>query len=377
MSTPLPGIVLTAYPSPAPIAPWLTLNPVPLHRGRSFAIHEVEGHDGRWLAKVPWLPAEAPAEVRAERNELLRREHALLELGLPALPAPGGLFRVAGAGGDALVLSRTEGQTLLERARRSGPLSLAEGLELARGIATALRGLHAGAWVARGLTPEHVVLGEGGRVSLVGTGNFWPRATRVSIAKDSVDPRYSAPEVLWEVSGTFVVPRADLYSLGALLAFAWTGEHPTGRPDAPFTDAAYDAFERLPNGARLLIAHNMQALHKHRFASVDRLLPHLDLETLPSATTQGFGTVSLTRPLERSVEAPTGPVGSLSPGPLVSRPRPSSDAGQEQPPSSPRPLPEEASAELSRPFLAGRMGRAFGWALLALLTASIAARLLR
>lgn len=374
MHTPLaPGTILTALPSAPSVAPWVRLERH-LLLGRSFDLYEVsgEGLEGRWLAKVPWLPEDAPDEMRERRNNLLPLHHEAGQLAQPGVAASGGLFRVTGASAPALLERRVEGETLAERVRRAGPLTLAEALALGRSTGALLVALHEAGWVARCLSPEHLVLqgGDLDRPVLVGLGNLSKRQARVEIAKRSVDPRYTAPESLGEVSGTYLVPRTDIYSLGCLLAFAVSGEHPTGRPEAPWTEAAYARFAPLPDGFRLLLAHCTQPLHKHRSATVEKVLGWMTEETLPTMATPGFGALSLLRPLdaEKTAEptAPAAHLSVLSPGPLVVRPR---EAAPDPAPSAQDEGPEVTAS--ARPL------GWIGWVLLALALASVVARALR
>lgn len=367
-----PGTILTALPSAPAVAPWLTLGSH-LLLGRSFDLYEVsgEGLEGRWLAKIPWLPEEAPEEMRQRRNNLVPLHHEAGSLGLRGVAASGGIYRVTGAAAPALLERRIEGETLSERVRRTGPLNLEQALALGRSTGALLSELHEAGWVARCLSPEHLMLQDDGfdRPVLVGLGNLSKRQARVEIAKRSVDPRYTAPESLGEVSGTYLVPRTDIYSLGCLLTFAVSGEHPTGRPETPWTDAAYARFAAFPDGFRLLLAHCTQPLHKHRSATVEKVVGWMREEALPTMATPGFGALSLLRPLDAEREAtPTAAaphLSVLSPGPLVVRPREPGPAPDPQPRQTPQ------GPEPSHPL------RWLGWLLLALALASLVARALR
>ena len=379
-----PGTILTALPTSEAVAPWLVLG-AHVSRGRSFDLYEAsgEGLQGSWLAKIPWLPEELPADLRERRFGLLPTQAELGALGLSQVATGGGLFRVSGAAAPAILEARVEGETLADRVRRTGPLPLAEALALGRGLCALLSALHEREWVARCLSPEHIVLRDGALSNpvFVGLGNGAKRQSRVEIAKRSVDPRYTSPEAIGEVSGIYLVPRTDIFSLGCLLAFAVSGEHPTGRPEAPWSDAAFARFAPLPDGFRLLIAHLTQPLHKHRSASVDKVLTWMSEESLPTMATPGFGALSLLRPLDAEKEPEPVPAPAhlsvLSPGPLVVRPRETEMAPVPRAPAVSEAAPAEAPAEEAKPAAERRWWSLLGWLLLALALASLVARALR
>lgn len=379
-----PGTILTALPGSTAVAPWLTLGQH-LFRGRSFDLYEVsgEGLQGGWLAKIPWLPEELPAELRERRFGVLPAQAELGGLGLRQVATGGGIFRVTGAAAPAIVEARVQGETLAERVRRTGPLPLAEALALGRGLCELLIALHGRDWVARCLSPEHIVLRDGDlcRPIFVGLGNGAKRQSRVEIAKHAVDPRYTSPEAMGEVSGLYLVPRTDIYSLGCLLAFAVSGEHPTGRPDAPWSHAAFARFAPLPEGFRLLVAHLTQTLHKHRSATVEKVLTWMSEESLPTMATPGFGALSLLRPLDAEREPEVVPAAAhlsvLSPGPLVVRPREAEVAPASAAATASAAEPAEAPAEAAEPAAERRWRRLLGWLLLALAAASLVMRALR
>ena len=329
-----PGTILTALPGSDAVAPWLTLGQH-VSRGRSFDLYEVsgEGLQGGWLAKIPWLPEELPAELRERRFGLLPTQAELGALGLSQVATGGGLFRVTGAAAPAIVEARVVGETLADRVRRTGPLTLVEALALGRGLCALLMSLHERDWVARCLSPEQIVLRDNDLSSPVvgGLGNGAKRQSRVEIAKRSVDPRYTSPEAIGEVSGIYLVPRTDIYSLGCILAFAVSGEHPTGRHEAPWSDAAFARFAPLPDGFRLLVAE------KEPEAVPEPAAAHLSV---------------------------------LSPGPLVVRPREAEVAPALSPPTVSAADPAEAPTER-------RWWSLIGWLLMALALASLVARALR
>ncbi len=309
----------------------------------------------RCVVKVPTCESADPAAIQA-RLDTVETEYDAMQAVSPWVIMPVGLYehevRV-----DALERTfrvpiiawrHVEGRTLDEvLAESPAGLEPERALRLAHQLAQALFALHELGFVLRALAPEHVLVTADDEVRLLGFGNAGRREERVTTGRGSLDERYSAPELWGELSGRFVVPRADVYSFGALLAFACTGEHPTGRSEAPLTRRAHERLADLPDGIALLIAHCMQPIGKKRFASMRRLIDRLTLETLPGARDPDFATIALVAPFgRRAIE--TAPVGRLSAGPLVDRPRDVPEAAPVDP-GSPEPVHESTAAASDAP----------------------------
>lgn len=297
-----------------------------LHRGRNaelaLATDLAREQTQVVLKTIRYDAAWSPQEI-LERRARVAVEQAVYALGLPGVPGPVERLDLPQPDGDVeplLIFPYVEAVPLPAWMVRHAPegLPTARGLGIAMQVARTLDSLHEAGWVLQGLAPEHVLVGENDRVWLVGLGNALKKQGRPTPTKpDGVDP-FVAPELERERSGRFIDPRADVYSFGALLAFLFSNEIPTGRPDAPWTRAAIERIGARPEGIGLIVAHCMQPLHKKRMAHMGRLLPWLREDTLPAPTDQGFGEVSLLglwRP-ERLADAR---VGHLSPGPLVDR----------------------------------------------------------
>jgi serine/threonine protein kinase len=266
-----------------------------------------------------------------ERRALVDVEAQVLTTPHPALPYPAGLLYVDHpewtaldpALADAepiLVLRWIEGQTLAAWLHQHHPTGAPPevSLPIVRTLAECLSTLHEHGWIHRALQPDHVLIDQEGQTRLVGLGNAHPEGARVSTTRDFFDPAFGAPEIERELSGRFVGPRADLYSLGALLGWLATGEAPTGNPDQPWTRTAIERMRTQPEGIGLLVAHCMQPLHKKRFPGMSRLLPWLHPGHLPTAAGGPFGEVSLTSPFTTTA-LQNAPVSRLTPGPLVER----------------------------------------------------------
>jgi serine/threonine-protein kinase len=130
-----------------------------------------------------------------------------------------------------LVLELLHGQTLEERVRRSGPLSLRDLAWVIAQTCEALAATHRAGVVHRDLKPENVFLVAGPReaVKLIDFGVAKPKAPAEWAPADRLaagTPQYMSPE-------QFFTPeqadeRADLFSLGCVAYFALTGRPPFG-----------------------------------------------------------------------------------------------------------------------------------------------------
>ncbi|MFD3573655.1 protein kinase [Streptomyces sp. NPDC058644] len=118
------------------------------------------------------------------------------------------------------------GPTLTARVRdMGGPLGTAELRALASALAGALDEVHRAGLVHGGLRPSNVLLAaEGPRVVDFGTGACAGYAGHAGHVEYRGGRGYTAPELLAEDAVT--KPPADVFALGAVLAFAATGRAP-------------------------------------------------------------------------------------------------------------------------------------------------------
>jgi hypothetical protein len=125
-----------------------------------------------------------------------------------------------------LATAYVAGPSLAEAVRDFGPLPASSVLALAAGLAESLAAIHAANVVHRDLKPSNVLLAEDGpRVIDFGISRA-AEATSVTRAGFVVgSPGFMSPE---QAEGTAVGPPSDMFSLGAILAFAATGESPFG-----------------------------------------------------------------------------------------------------------------------------------------------------
>ncbi|MFD7556203.1 serine/threonine-protein kinase [Streptomyces sp. NPDC059835] len=115
------------------------------------------------------------------------------------------------------------GPTLADAVRAHGPLGEPAVRALAAALAHALRDIHAAGLVHRDLKPANIVLtATGPRVIDFGIARPEHGLTLTATGQVPVTPGYGAPE---QVLGQRVGPAADVFSLGAVLVFAASGQH--------------------------------------------------------------------------------------------------------------------------------------------------------
>ncbi len=140
-----------------------------------------------------------------------------------ASPAEGtGLGTALEADGPWLASAYIAGPSLAELVREQGPLPGPAALELAARLAEGLREMHAAGVVHGNLKPSNVVLAPDGP-RLTGYG-IWNAAE-----VPGQDPGFLSPE---QVLGQDTGAPADIFSLGAVLAFAAGGHGPFGSGSA-------------------------------------------------------------------------------------------------------------------------------------------------
>jgi len=148
-------------------------------------------------------------------------------------------------GSECLVMNFVEGENLADRIQREGAQPEAQVLEWAQQLLNALGYCHARGVIHRDVKPQNVIItpdgsalpligGAGGGAVLVDFGlvKLWdpqnPRTQTVIRAMGT--PEYAPPEQYSAIAG-HTDPRSDLYSLGATLYHALTGQAPMSATD--------------------------------------------------------------------------------------------------------------------------------------------------
>ena len=124
-----------------------------------------------------------------------------------------------------------------------GPLPPRSVLALAAGLAEGLSAIHAAGVVHRDLKPANVLLAEDGpRVIDFGISRAVEASALTHTGLVVGSPGFMSPE---QAEGREVGPPSDIFSLGAVLAFAATGEGPFGTGSTPAL--VYRVVHSLPN----------------------------------------------------------------------------------------------------------------------------------
>ncbi|MEV8553651.1 serine/threonine-protein kinase [Streptomyces glaucescens] len=117
------------------------------------------------------------------------------------------------------------GRSLAERIRAHGPLRDTELRRLALGLVEALRDIHRAGVVHRDLKPANVLMAEDGpRVIDFGISRATENLTLTETGQMIGTPPFMSPEQFTDARS--VGPASDVFSLGALLAYATTGRGP-------------------------------------------------------------------------------------------------------------------------------------------------------
>ncbi|WP_304452322.1 WD40 repeat domain-containing serine/threonine protein kinase [Nocardiopsis sp. YSL2] len=244
------------------------------------------------------------------------------------------------------------GPSLLDLVDRTGPLPATALAHIARGLAEALAHVHAAGTIHLGLTPAHVLVDAAG-----------PRLVDVGLRRAADGARITSPgdSVYWSpehLPGDRAAPADDLYSLGAVLAFAATGRAPSGNGPAAMVDALREGWAGTASPLPDAVAACLDVRPEHRPSAADLLralggpLPADPVPWLPSgarALVTRFGEDSATA-LRTARAARPGPrgrgpdadraAGPCEAAPFLARPQARSETRHEGPAASgPRPRP--------------------------------------
>ena len=130
-----------------------------------------------------------------------------------------------------LATSYVAGPSLADAVAARGPLSPAAVLELAAGLAEGLVAIHSAGVVHRDLKPSNVLLAEDGpRLIDFGIARAMETSALTQTGMVIGSPGFMSPE---QARGGDVGPPSDIFSLGAVLAFAATSQGPFGEGSGP------------------------------------------------------------------------------------------------------------------------------------------------
>ena len=175
-----------------------------------------------------------PVAVKVIRAELAADPEFRVRFGreVAAARQVSGLFTVMVVDADVdgpmpwLATAYVPGPSLSEAVSAHGPLPMRSVLALAAGLAESLNAIHAAGVVHRDLKPSNVLLAEDGpRVIDFGISRAVESTSLTQAGLVVGSPGFMSPE---QAVGYEVGPPSDIFSLGAVIAFAATGQGPFG-----------------------------------------------------------------------------------------------------------------------------------------------------
>ena len=179
-------------------------------------------------------PGGRPVAVKAIRDELASDPEFRTRFGreVAAARRVSGVFTAQVVDADVdgpvawMATAYVPGPSLAEAVDTHGPLPEASLLALAAGLAESLNAIHAAGVVHRDLKPSNVLLAEDGpRVIDFGISRAAESTMLTQAGLVVGSPGFMSPE---QAMGYEVGPPSDIFNLGAVLAFAATGEGPFG-----------------------------------------------------------------------------------------------------------------------------------------------------
>lgn len=128
------------------------------------------------------------------------------------------------------VMREYSGSTLAHLHEQAGPLSLAQGQDLAERLLRAVGMLHRRQILHRDIKPENLLLGDDGELRLLDFGlAYCPGLSEDQPSALPGTPSYIAPEAF---RGEPPTPQQDLYAVGVTLYYLLTGHYPHGEIEA-------------------------------------------------------------------------------------------------------------------------------------------------
>ncbi|MET7731045.1 serine/threonine-protein kinase [Streptomyces sp. NPDC005402] len=184
---------------------------------------------GRQVAvkEIPLDETLSAEDARLQRDRTLREAGAVARLSHPHIMVVHDVVEQDER--PYIVMELIDGGSLADRISAHGPVDAAEAARIGADLLSALRAAHAAGVLHRDIKPANVLVESGtGRVVLTdfGIAQVAGATTLTETGSFVGSPEYTAPE---RMSGARTGPEADLWSLGALLCTALSGESPFRR----------------------------------------------------------------------------------------------------------------------------------------------------
>ena len=220
-----------------------------------------------------------------------------------------------------LATAYVPGPSLAEAIHDHGPLPAGSLLTLAAGLAESLSAIHRAGVVHRDLKPSNVLIAEDGpRVIDFGISRAVESTALTQAGLVIGSPGFMSPE---QAAGYEVGPPTDIFSLGAVLAFAATGEGPfgTGTTAALLYRVVHGdpSLDRVPADVRPLIERCL-AKDPGRRPTADGLLAEVGAlqptpDWLPDSIIRAFAPDPAAGPAPATAAKPAAP--AAAPGSLA------------------------------------------------------------
>jgi eukaryotic-like serine/threonine-protein kinase len=283
----------------------------------SYRLTGVLGSGGMGRVFLGWSAGGRPVAVKVIRAELaantefrtrFRREVA-------AARTVSGLYTALLVDADLdgpvpwLATAYVDGPSLAEAVTNYGALPARSVVALAAGLAEALAAIHAAGLVHRDLKPSNVLLAaDGPRVIDFGISRAADTTTLTHTGQSIGSPGYLSPE---QAVGHSIGPSTDIFSLGAVLAFAASGIGPFGTGSLPALVYRVvhepPTLDGVPGELRPLIERCLAKEPGDRPSATELLAEFADIQPggqwLPEPITAALARSALPAP------SPTGPSG--------------------------------------------------------------------
>jgi hypothetical protein len=217
-----------------------------LGRGGMGVVDLARDGDGHKVALKRLTLQGSAGEIARSRQRLLREAEVLRKLHHPNVV---GLLDVIDEGDEiVLVMPYMAGGSLAERVTQHGPAPANEVERQARRLLGALASAHRAGIVHRDIKPANILFDDRGEPCLADFGVALSRDQTHGLTVAGMvvgTPGFMAPE---QARGEPVSPATDVFSLGATLLFAATGDGPYGQgdPGLLMVRAAGGKVERVP-----------------------------------------------------------------------------------------------------------------------------------
>jgi serine/threonine-protein kinase len=248
------------------------------HNGMGAVFRALDRETGRIVAiKLPRTDVVASAAIYSR----IAHEAAILaKLNHPGIAK---VFPVAQKSRPYLVMEYIEGRTLHDVLESAGPLRLQDSFQLASRLCDILIYVHRRRIVHCDLKPANIIISDDGFPHLIDFGvakeTRWPRFDFGFLSGAAGTLEYMAPE---QMHGDRVDPRADIYSLGAILYKLLTGIRPEAEGAA--VRSPRELIPGLSEKAEEIVLHALAPNRAARYSSAEEMKRELDFPEAVRAT---------------------------------------------------------------------------------------------